>query len=434
VVIRAFQLLWPKPLIGKTVVALVFASVVLGAAFQWSIKAAECRLADAWRLSEEFGLPNEFEPLLGEPVPSRDNAGFPLDEATSVAKKHIAAEEKRLKTEDVEVLLRDSSFIASMSQLLSDNPYESHLADADRRPSYSSRVVRVRPLFMSDVDHLKDRRCLATAEQAIAKQLASQGRREESIHRLLRMIRLTRRWEDREPFLVVALVNVSIRGRLIQELNLVLRRGPLPPAVHDAVEAELSKTEAVLNALPRIAQFEKLSSIEYRDIFPVRGNAFLVNAYADDDRAFMIRHIHELARTYDRQYFEASDEIRRSESAWLSAINDPVRRYMYHGTRFLLPAMKLGRIAFDRLIATSRCGRIVNAMAQRADFKLELHSLGLPAQCLVDPFDGKPLRIRRTTNGPVVYSVLEDQKDDGGIPGGGKDLVLAPPSALPESK
>lgn len=38
----------------------------------------------------------------------------------------------------------------------------------------------------------------------------------------------------------------------------------------------------------------------------------------------------------------------------------------------------------------------------------------LPGGVSIDPFDGKPLRYRRTTDGVVVYSVGEDLKDDGG--------------------
>ena len=33
----------------------------------------------------------------------------------------------------------------------------------------------------------------------------------------------------------------------------------------------------------------------------------------------------------------------------------------------------------------------------------------------VDPFDDKPLRVRRTPSGPIVYSVDENLKDDGGV-------------------
>ena len=32
-----------------------------------------------------------------------------------------------------------------------------------------------------------------------------------------------------------------------------------------------------------------------------------------------------------------------------------------------------------------------------------------------DPFDGKPLRYRATTDGFVVYSVYQDKRDDGGV-------------------
>jgi hypothetical protein len=369
---KLLRLLWPKPLVGKTVVFLLFAGIVLLAVFQWSIAAGTQRLEEAWKLSNEFGLPNEFEPLLGERVADRDNASLALDEATSIARHFIQAEEKRLNYPNESALLEESSFIASMDRLLAETQYERQLADADLRADYSSRVVHTKPLYLSDVTHLKDRKWLASAELTIAKRLTSQGRHEEAVTRLVRLIRLTRRLEDREPFLVVAFVGVSARGRAIHELNVLLRAGPLPASVHDEVENELAKTEDILKALPRIAQFEKLSSVEFRDNTPIRGNAFLVRTYADDDRAFMVRHIHESARTYDRPFFEVSDELKRLESDWLNALNDPIRRHIFHGTRFALPAIKHGRLGFDRLIALSRCARVVNAMAGKGDFALIL--------------------------------------------------------------
>ena len=53
-------------------------------------------------------------------------------------------------------------------------------------------------------------------------------------------------------------------------------------------------------------------------------------------------------------------------------------------------------------------------MAVNGDFNAELNSLVLPKEAIVDPFDGQPLRIKRTEMGPIVYSVGDDLKDDGG--------------------
>ena len=46
----------------------------------------------------------------------------------------------------------------------------------------------------------------------------------------------------------------------------------------------------------------------------------------------------------------------------------------------------------------------------------------------IDPFDGRPLRFRRLKDGVIIYTVGEDQKDDGGqrirIKAGGPDADI----------
>jgi hypothetical protein len=80
----------------------------------------------------------------------------------------------------------------------------------------------------------------------------------------------------------------------------------------------------------------------------------------------------------------------------------------------------------DRLTADVRCLRIVNAMAKWKAFDSELDALGLPPACLIDPFDGRRLRMKRTPNGPIVYSVGANLLDDGGDFDQAKDVGLGP--------
>src|SRR5262249_23303403 len=70
--------------------------------------------------------------------------------------------------------------------------------------------------------------------------------------------------------------------------------------------------------------------------------------------------------------------------------------------------------SFADSIAYCRCLRIVNAMARKWDFNAPLESLGLPNECLIDPFDGERLRVKQTPDGPIVYSVDSNFIDDGG--------------------
>ena len=55
-----------------------------------------------------------------------------------------------------------------------------------------------------------------------------------------------------------------------------------------------------------------------------------------------------------------------------------------------------------------------------------LQDLGLPKKATTDPFDGKPLRLKHTKEGWVVYCVAENGVDDGGDFMDLKDFGVAP--------
>jgi hypothetical protein len=94
------RLLWPKSLAGKAgVIALILATILV---ILWlvALQYSSQRLADAWKLSDEFGLPNEFEELMGPRLPPERNACVPLDSAASIARTFMIAERAKRKTQD----------------------------------------------------------------------------------------------------------------------------------------------------------------------------------------------------------------------------------------------------------------------------------------------------------------------------------------------
>jgi len=52
--------------------------------------------------------------------------------------------------------------------------------------------------------------------------------------------------------------------------------------------------------------------------------------------------------------------------------------------------------------------------------------LGLPKEATIDPFDGKPLKLKHTKDGWIVYSVMVNGIDDGGEFTGLADFGVAP--------
>jgi hypothetical protein len=94
--------------------------------------------------------------------------------------------------------------------------------------------------------------------------------------------------------------------------------------------------------------------------------------------------------------------------------------------------------AETRLTAQLRCLQILNVLTQRVsdnpDSSANLTDLGLPADATTDPYNGKPLIVRREPNGWLIYSVGQNGQDDGGrihdsAPGGYLDVGLGPPVA-----
>ena len=88
-------------------------------------------------------------------------------------------------------------------------------------------------------------------------------------------------------------------------------------------------------------------------------------------------------------------------------------------TGLLMPQIERTSNIVHTVRASIRCLRVLNGIQAKtraeADPKeLAIEALGLAANATTDPFDGKPLRIKRTESGWAVYSVGPDQVDDGG--------------------
>ena len=74
--------------------------------------------------------------------------------------------------------------------------------------------------------------------------------------------------------------------------------------------------------------------------------------------------------------------------------------------------------------------RIINALQSNSDSKDQeitqqyLKKIGVPDPMIVDTMDGEPMRVKRTDDSLVVYSVGPNREDDGGTREGMLDFVI----------
>jgi hypothetical protein len=425
---RLRRFLWPDSLAGKAFAALVLAMVLVVALWLIAWLVMERRLAAAMKRAEvEWGLPNSVSAMLPSFVPPERNAAVPLDEASALV--------QRLRTK-----FRGAGTNRTIARKLVDDPLlgaespERHLDalldEVDRRPEYSSTLVVTGPWFSMGAYPLIDREDLHAVERHVAEELAEEGRPHDAVRRLVRILRISRRWTALEPHGGNFFQEAHARIQIVRTLNDVLRTARLHPSLYADIDAEMVEQGRVHELLPRVHHFNKLKKLEDFDLVPDRRSAWwLVGPLAANDRLFLVDWYDDLARWSRRPYGEVKEV--------LQAAGDELRRISKHSVdRLLHPdalnvASSTDRVVYDWLSAVARCLRVVNAMAKQDRWDADLDGLDLPAEAIVDPYGRRPFILQRTPRGPVVYCFGPDGIDDGGTldrePDKGLDVGLGPP-------
>jgi hypothetical protein len=410
------RFLWPKTLAAKAGIVALFFGVVLVGAYLAADHFTSKRLAEAWKLSEAFGLSHDLDALLGPSIAADDNAAIPLNEAGVIAQRFYIQSRQKHKLAVTADLLDHPVLLAEYESLLNDPVYNGLLEEADRRKVYRTTDVFKRPMIMANSQSavIQHRREVSRAEHELVKYLQRAGRRDEAVRRVLRLLRTTRKWEDKEPFLVAGLMNIGIRGVAFEGLNAILREGkPMQPALHQEIDDELSRQEQIKQVLPWMIQIGAVLGSDFYEHGPW-GRIPFGDLLAREGQKTTLQFAYRMQMTADKPYVEAWNEIQRLISEVKEAQGDPFGAIVYFGAGGVLASEPMGLRAFERTVARVRCLRVLNALASRGDFDADIFSLGIPKESLVDPFNGEPLRIKRTPNGPIVYSVGDDLTDNDG--------------------
>jgi hypothetical protein len=250
------------------------------------------------------------------------------------------------------------------------------------------------------------------------------GQHERAVERGIRNLRLARLY-DNEPLLVSLLVGVAVRVHAIDSLYDGLAAGPVSAEMHAALDAELARHDTpqrLVNAL----KTERALGAEWFDSLNT-GQLFLAHTFGWYMKGFqigVIEAMNELVRLAERPWHEVREQFGAPDSPSLPS---------GHGVMadLLVPAVRASFHANARGLAMIRSLRIFNALRRFAEQHgreaKSLAELDLPEASTIDPYSGKPLKLMRAEDGWVVYSVMENGKDDGGDFIGHQDYGVAPP-------
>jgi len=421
-------------LAGKAGVFAVAALAVVVVLWVIAFIVTEKRLAKAEARCAVLGMSRSWEERVGPAIADEENAAVALEEAIEYAQKRFQKRFFKANAASAPGQMGSSNEIYRelAGELIDDAIYDRLLQEADARQSYRSRMGYVAEPNWSvpNASSMSRMMYVTRVEPLIAGRQAAMGLRKEAVERLLRVLRISRKRLAYEPSLGISGNELNARVLALDALNGVLRGGRLPKECYETIDAEVRLSEDMRKEMVR--------PIDAHRYFQINGNQrsswgrnLILRPIANLDRMY----VHEAAANYvdliGVPYAEAVGRLTPPHPLE----NPLVSRYQL--SMFYAYEQLVGlRRAADVVVARARCLRIVNAMAKRDDFGAAIEALGLPAESLIDPFDGKRLRVRETKHGPVVYSIGHDLVDDGGQPqaSNGKGDISMGPFETPEVK
>jgi hypothetical protein len=421
--------LWIRIAIGF---ALFFSLLLCANGFMaWRTERQIQQKFDAIRAAGDPASIRELEP---EPVADDENAAVVLQrlgpQLEAYSKEYAKLSETPLIEEWSRRVVQGKpptpEQIAAIRALLDKYPeILTGIADAAKREKYAS-------IADFTVDHqtfLNDRlgneighfRTAARFLQWHVEVLLSEGKQEQAVEEVLKLMRLARLY-DAEPLLVNYLVGIAVRGMAVNMLYDALAAGPVSPELHAAVENEVA-----LHDTP-----ERLISALKTD------RAFSVSIVAEVGVSTGVNQsivAWPLKRVYAGSLDYLDQQLALIGKSWPNVnkqIGQPVGGKGQFGVMadLVIPAIQAAYDAEARIVGTMRALRIFNALTEYREKNgreaTGLDELSLPAAMTIDPFSGQPLKLKSTGDGWVIYSVMKNGVDDGGDFKAMKDFGVAP--------
>jgi hypothetical protein len=223
---------------------------------------------------------------------------------------------------------------------------------------------------------------------------AAQGDPDQALNHLLKVFSVAAAL-DQEPTLMTFFVSSRIRDQGVRCMAAILSWRTVRRATHAQIENALAHID-LNQALERVLKSERVVNLQM---------SMSNFALARETEAIL---------DFDAEQIAIAERPWSEVKARLDAV--PNRTGFWSGTpalNLLKPAIRKVHIVKDRELALIRSLRVLNALAMQPD-TVDLARLDLPADALVDPFDGRMLRVKFDAAGWRVYSVAENLVDDGG--------------------
>lgn len=257
--------------------------------------------------------------------------------------------------------------------------------------------------------------------QARAYWQLAHGDRDGALASSITLLRLSRRFDCSMVDYLTGIACQGISGSLASR---VLYDGPVSDATHDLLEHEWQLAEqANVDGFREALKSERAYGITgFAHDIPGR-NIWFFRAFWDGQQSAHLDALGRMIDVADRPYRETQKEFSRIHQGIPS---------LYTLTKLIIPAVLASHEASTRSVALARALRVLNALQRRSDPealpKADLSDLGLPEKATLDPYSGKPLIVKRTPRGWLVYSVGSNLKDDGGaIEQQFEDVGVKPP-------
>jgi len=239
--------------------------------------------------------------------------------------------------------------------------------------------------------------------------MVADGKSNDTIRTGVQMLRLVR-FYNQEPLLISHLVALSMQGTVYSPLNWAVRHNEVSAAVRAELDAELALHDSLTplqNALRGERAYGLQSGMEQTSGL----TGFIRWTFVN----WALGEVQAEGEAYRISKFPL-DQIERRWDAASHRMRFPQLESIR--SRLISPAVEATFYADFRYLNFTRCLRVVNSLGEYRDRTgkdaTSIEQLSLPREAIVDLWTSKPLRIRKTESGWIVYSLYRNGEDDGG--------------------